>query len=106
MALTSTVQLKDGGRGQVSAAVAHGGGQRIHLLTDRDSVALNVTALQQQLAERAAATRLLNRQLETLTAQAASAAEKIAERETALAWAHEELVHRDNEIHSLQNPSH
>lgn len=102
MALTSTAQSKDAGRRQVGAPVALGGGQRIHLLTDRDATALNVTALQQQLAERAAATRLLNRQVETLTAQAAGAAEMIAERETELAWVQEELVHRDNEIHSLQ----
>lgn len=129
MALTSTAQSKDGSRHQVGVpAIARmatsipnatatapqlpnkqtlkevilGGGQRIHLLTERDSAELNVTALQQQLAERAAATRLLNRQVETLTAQSAGAAEKIAERETELAWVQEELVHRDNEIHSLQ----
>lgn len=87
---------------QTLKEVILGGGQRIHLLTERDSAELNVTALQQQLAERAAATRLLNRQVETLTAQSTGAAEKIAERETELAWVQEELVHRDNEIHSLQ----
>ena len=102
MALTSTAQSKDGARRQVGAPVTLGSAQRIHLLTDRDSAALNVTALQQQLAERAAATRLLNRQVEALTAQLAGAAAKIAERDTELAWVHEELVHRDNETHSLQ----
>jgi chromosome segregation ATPase len=75
---------------------------RIHLLTNRDSMALNVAALQQQVAERAAATRLLTRQVETLTNQASVAAEKIAELDRELAWAQEERAHHDNEVHSLQ----
>lgn len=65
-------------------------------------MALNVAALQQQLAERAAATRLLTRQVETLTTQASVAAEKIAELDRELAWAQEERTHHDNEGHSLQ----
>lgn len=75
---------------------------RIHLLTDRDSTAVNLAALQQQLAERSAAIRLLNRQVETLTARASAAAAKIAERDNELDLAREELVHRDNENNSLQ----
>lgn len=79
-----------------------GGGGRIHLLTERDSTAVNLAALQQQLAERTAAMRLLNRHVETLTARLSAAAAKIAERDNALDLAREELVHRDNENHSLQ----
>ncbi|HTZ02610.1 MAG TPA: hypothetical protein VMC05_09780 [Xanthobacteraceae bacterium] len=78
------------------------GGRRIHLLTNRDSSALNVAALQQQLAERAAATRLLNRRVEALAAESAAADAKIADLDRELAWANEERAHRDNEINSLQ----
>jgi len=74
----------------------------IYLLTDRDSTRVNVAALQQQLAERSAAARLLTRQAQALTAQASAAAGKIAERDGELAWAREELAHRDNENASLQ----
>lgn len=74
----------------------------IQLLTDRDSTQANVVALQQQVAERSAAARLLTRQMQALTAKAAAAATKIAELESELAWAREELVHRDNENGSLQ----
>lgn len=74
----------------------------IHLLTDRDSTRVNIAALQQQLAERSAAARLFGRQVQALTANAAATAAKIAELDSELAWAREELVHRDNESASLQ----
>jgi chromosome segregation ATPase len=127
MALTGSAQSNDGKRppaGQTalsrrppdaaisapripSTAVANkqasvDGDGRIHLLTDRDSTAVNLAALQQQLAERSAAMRLLNRHVETLTARVSAAAAKIAERDNELDLAREELVHRDNENHSLQ----
>lgn len=78
------------------------GGQQIHLLTDLDSTRVNVAALQQQLAERSAAIRSLNRQVEALTAQVAAATTRIADLDSELAWTREELAHRDNEISSLQ----
>jgi chromosome segregation ATPase len=78
------------------------GGRHIALLTDRDSTEVNVAALQQQLAERSAAARLLTRQVQALTVKASAAATKIAELDSALNWAREDLVHRDNENGSLQ----
>jgi chromosome segregation ATPase len=63
---------------------------------------MNLAALQQQLAERSAAMRLLNRHVETLTSRVSAAAAKIAERDNELDLAREEIVHRDNENNSLQ----
>jgi len=77
-------------------------GRQFPLLTDLGSDYANIAALQQQLAEKSATTRSLDRQVDTLAAKAAAATKRIAELDSELAWAREELAQRDNENNSLQ----
>ncbi len=76
--------------------------KQIHLVTELDSTRMNVAALQQQLAEKSTAARILKKQVERLTVKTAIDTKRIDELENAIGAAHEELAHRDNENRSLQ----